>query len=73
MKTPFDNPIAPTPSAEGDFQGTRGGVDLPDGRKETAGTIPNQPTIDSFTGDGNPGVKSVEEFQATRTWPANHK
>jgi hypothetical protein len=74
MQTPFDKPVMPTPSASGDFQGTRGGMDLPDGQKETAGNgeIPALPTIDSFDGSSGPGEKSIEDFHASgRTWPAN--
>lgn len=72
MKSLFDNPPCPTPSAEGNFSGTRGGFDLPDGQKETAGTggIPNQPTIDSFTGDTPPAPRSIESYMANQTWPS---
>jgi hypothetical protein len=73
MQTPFDDPIMKTPSASGDFQGTRGGFDLPDGMKETPGTggIPNQPTVDSFTGDTPPGPQDISSYMANRTWPAS--
>ncbi len=71
MRSPFDEAACPTPSPEGNHRGTRGGHDFPDGRKETPGTIPNQPTIVGYDGDENPGIKSVEEFQTTRTWPAS--
>lgn len=73
MQTPFDDPVMKTPSAEGDFQGTRGGMDLEGGMKETAGTggIPNQPTIDSFTGDTPPGWQDPTTFMSNRGWPAD--
>ena len=71
MKSLFDNPVMSPPSAEGDFRGTRGGFDLPDGQKETSGTggIPNQPTIDSFTGDTPPGPKDISSYMANQVWP----
>ncbi len=71
MQTPFDNPFMPPPSPSGDFQGTRGGFDLPQGMKETPGVIPNQPTIDSFTGDSAPKQEDISDFIANRTWPAS--
>lgn len=71
MQTPFDNPFMSPPSAEGNFRGERGGVDLPGGMKETPGTIPNQPTIDSFTGDVPPAQSEIKDFIANRTWPAS--
>lgn len=72
MQTPFDNPVCPVPSAEGNFRGTRGGEDYPDGQKETPGQggIPNLPTIDSFTGDTPPGPRDISSYMANQTWPA---
>ena len=71
MRTTFDEAVCNTPSPEGNHTGTRGGMDIKDGRKETPGTIPNQPTISSYEGDENPGFKSIEEFMTNRTWPAS--
>lgn len=70
MQTPFDNPACPTPSAEGNFRGTRGGADFPEGRKETAGQggIPALPTIDSFTGDTPPGPRDITSYMANQTF-----
>lgn len=73
MQTPFDDPIMKTPSADGDFRGTRGGVEMDGGQKETANTggIPPLPTIDSFTGDTPPNWQDPSTFESNRTWPAS--
>lgn len=47
LQTPFQNPIAPVSSGARDGQGTSGGFDIPDGRKETPNGmsgLPVQPT-----------------------------
>lgn len=70
MRTPFENPVCPTPSAEGNHSGTRGGSDIggSEGRKETPGTIPNQPTITSVEGASSPGERSIKEYEASKVW-----
>jgi hypothetical protein len=86
MQSPFDNPIVPTPSPEGNHEGTRGGHDMKEGpagltdspfseawiksvgQKETAGTLPNQPTTTTIKDEVAPGMASIEDFQADRTW-----
>lgn len=74
MQSPYDNGVCPTPSAAGNHQGTRGGVQMEGGQSETPGTggIPNQPTLTTFDGIG-PGAdvgagKDISEFQANRTF-----
>lgn len=39
MDTIFKDAIAPTPDVNGGHEGTRGGHDIRDGRKETPGTV----------------------------------
>ena len=52
FKPMFESPSCPTPDPGGNHEGTRGGYDLPDGRKETPGNgdLPLAPTITSFQG-----------------------
>lgn len=46
MNTTFTDAIAPTPDVRGGHDGTRGGHDIRDGRKETPGTtIGTLPTL----------------------------
>ena len=48
MDSIFKNGIAPTQDVNGGHEGTRGGFDLPDGKKETPGTtIDTLPTLTS--------------------------
>ena len=54
MDSIFKNGIAPTPDVNGGHEGTRGGFDLPDGKKETPGT-----TIGTL-----PTLTNVNDFRA---------
>lgn len=59
MDSIFKNGIAPTPDVSGGHEGTRGGFDLPDGKKETPGTtigtLPTLTNVKDAPGAGSAG------------------
>lgn len=59
MDSIFKNGIAPTPDVNGGHEGTRGGFDLPDGKKETPGTtigtLPTLTNVKDAPGAGSAG------------------
>lgn len=63
MDSIFKDAIAPTPDVNGGHEGTRGGFDLPDGRKETSGTtigtLPTLTSVKDAPGGGTQGGLDV--------------
>lgn len=59
MDSIFKNGIAPTQDVNGGHEGTRGGFDLPDGKKETPGTtigtLPTLTNVKDAPGAGSAG------------------
>lgn len=59
MDSIFKNGIVPTQDVNGGHEGTRGGFDLPDGKKETPGTtigtLPTLTNVKDAPGAGSAG------------------
>lgn len=59
MQTPFSDAICPTPDPAGGHEGTRGGFDLPDGKKETPDSFGTRPTLTSVRDAPAGGTQDV--------------
>lgn len=63
MNSIFGDPLFPTPDPAGGHEGTRGGFDLPDGKKETPDTFGTRPTLTSVKdGSGGHGSSVIGEI-----------
>lgn len=58
LQTPYRDAVMPTPSGSSSGNGTSGGFDFPDGRKESPNSISGLPALQTTVnpGEGAPGV-----------------
>lgn len=74
LQTPFENPIAPTPTgASSGGAGLTGGYDFPDGRKESPNSVSGLPpqVTQMDVGQGAPGQVDMPPVASPGTIPTD--